>query len=78
VCRMVNQGNIQRRYRRANIRKIIIYFLSLVSIQVLAIASVVLFNIKENIFLLFILGIFIATILPILLAIIIFGWRPGS
>ncbi len=70
-----NYGSMEEEeYKRRNIRLAITYFLLLVSIQVLGIYLILMTKIRLNPILVIIVGVMIASVLPLVLAVIIFGW----
>ena len=73
-CVFVGQDESnQEHYKQKNIRLSILYFAILLTIQALAIYSIVRYNMGANPLYVFLIAVFIATILPIVLAVIIFG-----
>jgi len=62
-------------YRRKNVRLAAIYFVLLVVVQGLGIYMLILFKQQISPLAFFAIGVFVATIWPILLAIVVFGIR---
>ena len=77
---MISVTEEQKRelYKRENKRKALMYFITLICIQLVGISLILEFNIKANIPLFVGLCMVLATVLPIVLAMIIFRWPWGA
>jgi len=74
VSRNISEEETRKLYKRINKRRAAVYFFLLVSIQIIGIYTILEFNLKANVFIFVSLSVFLATVLPVILAIAIFRW----
>jgi len=74
VSKNISEEETRKLYKRINKRRATVYFFLLVSIQIIGIYTILEFNLKANVFIFASLSVFLAVVLPIILAIAIFRW----
>jgi len=74
VSKNISEEETRKLYKRINKRRATVYFFLLASIQIIGIYTILEFNLKANVFIFASLSVFLAVVLPIILAIAIFRW----
>lgn len=74
MSKNISEEETRKLYKRINKRRATVYFFLLVSIQIIGIYTILEFNLKANVFIFASLSVFLAVVLPIILAIAIFRW----
>ena len=74
MSKNISEEETRKLYKRINKRRAAVYFFLLVSIQIIGIYTILEFNLKANVFIFASLSVFLAVVLPIILAIAIFRW----
>lgn len=74
MSKNISEEETRKLYKRINKRRATVYFFLLASIQIIGIYTILEFNLKANVFIFASLSVFLAVVLPIILAIAIFRW----